>query len=68
MRAKEIMFDNLIECPVKGCKRGFYTSIPMYGHYICPEHQTFMNNVFRDKKGTKYMEVIKFDALREEQL
>ena len=61
MKAKEIVFTDIIECPVPGCKRGFLTGCVTHGgKVLCPEHHCEMAEVFKDAKGNKYHYVWKF--------
>ena len=61
MKQKELVFKGLVECPVPGCKRGFYTSVwNEFESRICPEHMKHMSSVFEDEKGNKYRVVWKF--------
>ena len=61
MKHKELIFTGIIECPVPGCKRGFYTGLwKEYQTVICPEHRKHFCSVLEDKKGNKYRVVDNF--------
>lgn len=60
MKAKAIKYTNVMECPAKGCKRGFYTDTWPLGRYECPEHHEPFRPIFVDEKGNKYAEVYVF--------
>lgn len=54
MKAKELIFTKIVECPYPGCKRGFFCDDPSGSEYICPEHRKHFSPVFEDEKGKRY--------------
>lgn len=65
-QAKELIYTNLLECPVPGCKRGvFEANISVVCHYMCPEHQKNFSAVLKDNEGKEYRLVYKFGDSKE---
>ena len=61
MKSKEIIFTNMRECPMPGCKRGYLDcSVDFHGGILCPEHKIRMADVFKDKQGKLYHYVWQF--------
>lgn len=65
-QAKELIYMNILECPVPGCKRGiFEANISDVSHYMCPEHQKHFSAILEDAEGKQYRLVYKFKDSKE---
>ena len=67
MKETPLIFTNIVECPVSGCKRGFYTELVSdCCTYYCPEHHKRFTALFLDQKGKKYRLVTSFEMQKED--